>query len=502
MKNISSILIANRGEIVIRIIRTCKKLGIKTYAIKTDKEPDSLYLKYADEIIDFTNNLEEIPEFLDIEKIIEAIKKHNISAVHPGYGFLAENPYFANRCKDENIIFIGPNPDAIYKMGNKTIAKQIARKIKIPLVEGSKENISSEEEAIQIANSIGYPVIIKAASGGGGKGMRIVESASEMGKMFRLASNEAEKSFNDASCFVERYVRNPKHVEFQIVGDKFGNVIHLGERECSVQRKHQKMIEEAPSPALTPELRKIMGDEAIKIASAVKYDSVGTVEFLLDADNNFYFMEMNTRIQVEHPVTEEVTGVDLVEIMLRIADGQPLKLTQKDIKINGWAIECRINAEDIQNNFAPNTGLIELISFPKGKNIRVETGIESGSSITSYYDSMIAKLIVTGEDRPKAISNTLAALKKIRLKGLRTTIPFHKQVMRNEKFISGDYTTSFIEKDIPHLVDNDMDKEKVAAFITAFEYAREFEKYMSDEKQNNEFTNSNPWLLHNRMRSL
>ncbi len=313
MKKINSILIANRGEIAIRIIKTAKKMGIQTYVIKTAKEPNAIYLNFADYICDFTERFDEIPEFLDVEKLIETAVEYKIDAIHPGYGFLAENPYFAQRCEEEKIEFIGPSADVIYKMGNKTIAKQIARKYKIPLLEGSKGNLTNAEHAIEIANIIGYPVILKAASGGGGRGMRIVENDSQMEKNFRLATNEAEKAFNDPSVFVEKYVRNPKHIEFQVLADKMGNTIHLGERECSVQRKHQKLLEESPSPALTEDLRKRMGDAAIKITQAVKYYSAGTVEFLLDADGGFYFMEMNTRIQVEHPVTEEITGVDLIE---------------------------------------------------------------------------------------------------------------------------------------------------------------------------------------------
>ncbi len=391
-----SLLVANRGEIAVRIIRTARKMGIKTYAIRTAKEPSALYLEHADEVVDFIPNTEGIPEFLDIEGIISLAKANKIEAVHPGYGFLAESPYFAQRCDEEKIIYVGPSADAIYKMGNKTIAKQLAKKYNVPLVEGSAKNLKSVDEALSIAEKIAYPVILKAAAGGGGRGMRIVNKPEEMEKMFNMASNEAQKAFNDASIFIEKYVRKPRHIEFQVIGDKHGNIVHLGERECSIQRKHQKLIEEAPSAALNESLRKKMGEAAIEIARSVKYYSAGTVEFLLDADNNFYFMEMNTRIQVEHPVTEMVTGLDLIEQMIRVARGEKLSFAQKDIHINGWAIECRVNAEDVQSNFSPNMGIIEKMHLPAGKNIRIDTGIREGSEITPFFDSMIAKIICYG----------------------------------------------------------------------------------------------------------
>jgi acetyl-CoA carboxylase biotin carboxylase subunit len=426
--SIKSLLIANRGEIAIRIMSTAKKMGIKTYAIKTAKEPNELYLSEADEVIEFTDYLDEVPEFLDIESIIETAKKHKIDAIHPGYGFLSENPYFAKRCEEEKIIFIGPAPDAIYKMGNKTIAKQIASKHGIPLLKGSFGSVRSVKEAEAIAEKIGYPVMLKAAAGGGGRGMRVVEQSADLARLYKTASSEAEKSFKDPSLFIEKYCRNPRHIEFQIIADKHGNVIHLGERECSIQRKHQKLIEESPSAALNEDLRKKMGEDSVNIAKAVKYYSVGTVEFLLDSDNNYYFMEMNTRIQVEHPVTEMVTGLDLIELQIRIANGEKLPIKQSQVKINGWSIECRINAEDVQSNFSPFLGVIEKISIPRSKNVRIDTGIREGTEITPYFDSMIAKLIVYGDTREKAISTALDALRKFKIKGIKTTIPFCKAV--------------------------------------------------------------------------
>ena len=372
---IKSLLIANRGEIAIRIAVSAKKLGIKTYGIKTAKEPNAFYLRSIDEIIDFSQDFEELPEFLDIERIIEAAKNQNIQAIHPGYGFLAESPYFAKRCEEENIIFVGPSASTIYKMGNKTIAKQIATKQKVPLLHGSIGNVKDHHEAIEIADKIGYPVILKAAAGGGGRGMRIVDKGSHMEKMFKIAASEAEKAFNDSSLFIEKYVKNPRHIEFQIFGDKFGNYIHLGERECSIQRKHQKLIEESPSSAISDKLREEMGDAAVRIAKAVNYCSAGTVEFLLDADKKYYFMEMNTRIQVEHPVTELVTNTDLIELQILVAQDMKLPFKQEDIILKGWAIECRINAEDVQGGFSPSIGTIQKIVYPRSKNIRIDSGV-------------------------------------------------------------------------------------------------------------------------------
>lgn len=501
-RKIQSLLVANRGEIAIRIMNTARKMDIKTYAIKTSKEPNALYLSHADEIIDFSESLEEISEFLDIERIIEAAKQHKIDAIHPGYGYLAENPYFAQRCDDEKILFIGPSPDAIYKMGNKTIAKQLARKYKVPLLEGSTGNVSSVAEAIKIAREIGYPVILKAAAGGGGRGMRIVEKASQMEKMFRLASNEAQKAFNDPSVFIEKYVRNPRHIEFQVLADQYGNTIHLGERECSIQRKHQKLIEESPSVALTPKLREKMGEAAVAIAKSVRYYSAGTVEFLLDANQNFFFMEMNTRIQVEHPVTEMVTGLDLIEQQIRIAQGEKLEIMQSDVKLKGWAIECRINAEDVQAGFAPNLGIIEKISFPVGKNIRIDTGIQEGSPITPYFDSMVAKLIVYGENRNKAIANMINALEKFRIRGIKTTIPFHKAVMHNKAFQKGELSTSFIEKELTQLYYQEPDEEMLAACIAALDYAAEVQEQEGSNVDSSLGKNLDPWVLNKRLKSM
>jgi acetyl-CoA carboxylase biotin carboxylase subunit len=496
---IKKILIANRGEIAIRVMKTARKMKIGTVAVRTAVEPNAMYLSLADEIFDNSEDTSDIPVFLDIDKIISIAVKTGSDAVHPGYGFLSENAYFAQKCLDNKIIFIGPSPDAIYKMGNKTIARKLALKNGIPMAMGSEGNIADEEEAAAVASKIGYPVIIKAASGGGGRGMRIVRKEEDMERMFSTASKEAEKAFNDPSVFIEKYIENPKHIEFQILGDTKGNIIHLGERECSIQRKHQKLLEEAPSCALDSKLREEMGSMAVQIARAVSYQSAGTVEFLLDSEKKFYFMEMNTRIQVEHPVTEAITGIDLVEQQIRIAEGQPLSLKQEDVKLKGWAIECRINAEDVQAGFAPDPGKIENLSMPTDSFVRVDTGIEPGSVIVASFDSMIAKLIITGKDRKEAIKNCKMALDKVWIKGTKTTLPFFRMLVRNQKFQDGTFTTSFIEKDLEKNYLNSEYEEMLAAWLATKLFV---EENLQEDSINVDFENSkvlSPWLLNKRM---
>lgn len=496
---IKRILIANRGEIAVRIIKTARKMKIGTVVIKTAFEPKAMYVSQADVTYDNTEDQSEIPVFLNIEKLISIALETKADAIHPGYGFLAENAYFAQKCVENKIIFIGPSPDAIYKMGNKTIARRIALALKIPMAMGSDGNIGNEEEAIAIAEKIGYPVIIKAASGGGGRGMRIVRKPGEMEKLFIIASKEAEKAFNDPSVFIEKYIENPKHIEFQILGDTKGNIIHLGERECSIQRKHQKLLEEAPSVALNDELRKKMGSLAVRIAEAVNYHSAGTVEFLLDSDKKFYFMEMNTRIQVEHPVTEIITGIDLIEQQIRIANGEALKYKQDDIKLNGWAIECRINAEDVQAGFAPDPGKIEKLNLPSDPYVRIDTGVQAGSSIVASFDSMIAKLIVSGKDRKDAVRNCKMALDKVWIKGTKTTLPFFRMLVRNSKFIDGNFTTAFIEKDLARYYLNSEYEEMLAAWLSTKLF---IEENLMDHSINVDFENGkemNPWLLNKRI---
>ncbi|MGE4289240.1 MAG: acetyl/propionyl/methylcrotonyl-CoA carboxylase subunit alpha [Salinivirgaceae bacterium] len=498
---IKSILIANRGEIAVRIARTCKNMGIETWGIKTSSEPRAHYLSHMDKVFDLSDEYSEVLVFLDVEKLMDIAAQTKVDAIHPGYGFLAENAYFAQRCINAGIKFIGPSPDAIHKMGNKTVARQIATQHEIPLATGTTHSIRDAEEAKKVADKIGYPVIIKAASGGGGRGMRIIHKAEELAQMFRLATNEAEKAFNDPSVFIEKYIQNPKHIEFQILADSHGNTIHLGERECSIQRKHQKLLEEAPSPALTPELRKEMGDTAIRIAQAVKYESAGTVEFLLDQSNNFFFMEMNTRIQVEHPVTEMITGLDLIEQQIRIAQGEKLNLTQDDVQLKGWAIEYRINAEDVQAGFSPYLGTIEKMSLPSGTNIRIDSGIVEGDSISPNFDSMVAKLIVWGEDRQTAIKESKKALNKFWIKGLKTTIPFFRTVLENESFNCGTFTTSFIEKELDLMHESTDEEEILAAWFATLQYINEREKEASDQVDFEQGKNINPWVLNKRLKS-
>jgi acetyl-CoA carboxylase biotin carboxylase subunit len=496
---IKRILIANRGEIAIRIMKTARLMKIETVAVKTSVEPNAMYLSMADIVYDNTEETSDIPVFLDIEKLIEIALKTKSNAIHPGYGFLAENAYFAQKCIDNKVKFIGPSPDSIYKMGNKTIARRIAQSNNIPMAIGSEGNIGNGEEAIIIADKIGYPVIIKAASGGGGRGMRIVRKAEEMEKMFNIASKEAEKAFNDPSVFIEKYIENPKHIEFQILGDTKGNVIHLGERECSIQRKHQKLLEEAPSSALDNRIREAMGTMAVQIAKAVNYYSAGTVEFLLDSDRNYYFMEMNTRIQVEHPVTEIITGIDLIEQQIRIANGEELGIKQENVKLSGWAIECRINAEDVQSGFAPDPGKIEKLIFPDDSYVRIDTGIQVGSSIVANFDSMIAKLIVKGADRKEAILNCKKALDNVWIKGTKTTLPFFRMLMRHPKFQKGDFTTAFIEKDLDQCFYNSEYEETIAAWLATKLF---IEENLNEDSINIDFEQGkemSPWLLNKRI---
>ncbi len=498
MKKIERILIANRGEIAVRIMRTASSMGISTVAIRTSAEPDAMYLSFADTIHEEDDELAEIPLFLDVERMIAIALENKCDAIHPGYGFLAENAWFAEKCRDHNIIFIGPSPDAIYKMGNKPVARQIALRHKIPLAMGSHGNVANEDEAVRQAGRIGYPVIIKAASGGGGRGMRIVRDAAEMEKMFTLAAREAEKAFNDPGVFIEKYIENPKHIEFQILGDTHGNIIHLAERECSIQRKHQKLLEEAPSPALDDQLRATMGETAVRIARAVGYYSAGTVEFLLDGDRNFYFMEMNTRIQVEHPVTEMITGIDLIEQQIRVARGEKLSFTQEEVTINGWAIECRINAEDVQAGFAPAPGRIEKISLPDGPGIRTDTGVRAGSVIVTSYDSMIAKLIVWGTSRHDAIIKTKKALDRVWIKGTKTTLPFFRMLMRDPSFQAGTFTTAFIEG-LERYHSHSQYEETIAAWIATKLFTEENLSAGSPEVSFDQGREMTPWLLRKRL---
>ncbi len=438
------ILIANRGEIALRIINACRELGIKTVAVYSEADKNSLHVKFADECI-CIGPAQSFKSYLHIPSIIAAAEITGADAIHPGYGFLAENAQFAEVCKSCGITFIGPQPDHIKLMGDKAIARQTVMKKNVPVVPGSEGGLSDFKELKSLASEIGYPVILKASAGGGGKGMRVVWNEDELRTQFETAKNEALSAFGNDEIYLEKYIVNPRHIEIQLVADNFGNVIHLGERECSIQRNHQKIIEEAPSAILNEDLRKAMGQAAKKVASAIGYSNVGTVEFLLDKDNNFYFMEMNTRIQVEHTVTEGVTDVDLVKLQIELAAGEKLKLKQRDIKIKGHAIECRINAED-PKTFMPSPGKIEAFHSPGGPGIRIDTAAYAGYTVPPYYDSMIAKVISHGRTRSEAIARMKRALEMFLIEGIKTNIPLHLKILSDEFFIKGDINTHFMEE--------------------------------------------------------
>lgn len=437
------ILIANRGEIAVRIIRTCKELGIKTVAIYSDIDRDALHVRLADEAYCIGPKAAK-ESYLNFTNIITIANLTGTDAIHPGYGFLSENPQFAEVCKNCQFEFIGPSAEAIQKMGDKATAKETMINAGVPTVPGSNGVIDDIDEAVNIAKEIGYPVIIKATAGGGGKGMRLAHNEDELINSINMASQEAELTFGNSKVYIEKYLEAPKHIEIQIIADKYGNVIHLGERDCSIQRRHQKLLEEAPSPVITEDIRKRMGDAAINAAKAVNYYGVGTVEFLLE-DDQFYFMEMNTRIQVEHPITEQITGVDIVKEQIKVAAGEKLSYCQNDIKINGWSIECRINAENPAKNFMPSPGKITFYLPSGGFGVRVDSAVYSGYIISPYYDSMIAKLIVWGNNREEAIIRMRRALGEFIIDGVNTTIPFHQKLLHHEAFIKGDFNTKFLE---------------------------------------------------------
>ncbi len=443
-KMFKKILIANRGEIALRVIRACRELGVASLQVYTKPDAKSLAVKFADEAVKLGN---DASDYLDMKKIIAAAKKKNADAIHPGYGFLAENAEFAKLCKQNKIKFIGPSDKAILAMGDKINAKKIIKESGVPALEGTNKAIDSVSEGKSIASSIGFPVIIKASAGGGGRGMRIVQKEAEFEKAFLACQTEAENAFKNKDVFVEKYIENPRHIEFQILADRKGKVIHLGERDCSIQRRHQKLVEEAPSPAVDTALREKMGEAALKVASAIKYEGAGTVEFLLDSKKNFYFMEMNTRIQVEHGVTEMITGIDLVKEQIKIAAGAELSHTQNEVQIEGWAIECRINAECPYDDFCPETGVVVNYLPPGGPGIRVCSSCQQGQEVSPHYDSLLAKLMCHGKTRAEAIDRTKRALEEFIIEGIETTIPFHKAVLSNAAFAKGKVTTAFIEKE-------------------------------------------------------
>lgn len=441
----NKILIANRGEIAVRIIRACKEMNIKTVAVYSEADKDALHVKLADEAV-CIGPANSQKSYLNIKNIISAANITGADSIHPGFGFLSENSQFALICEESNIKFIGPKSDVINLLGNKSNAKDMMKKAGVPVIPGSDGSITGIKEAKEICEKIGYPVILKAASGGGGKGIRIVETEAALEQAYNLVKQEAKASFNDDEIYIEKFIRNPRHVEIQILADEHGNVVHLGERDCSIQRRHQKMIEETPSTAIDEKIRNKMGDAAVKAAKTTGYTSCGTVEFLVDDERNFYFMEMNTRIQVEHPITEERTGIDIVKEQIKIAAGEKLKFKQKEVTFRGHSIECRINAENPSKNFMPSPGKITGLYLPGGNGIRIDTAIYEGYTISPHYDSMIAKIIVHGATRNEAIAKMKRALEELVIEGVETNRDFLFEIIKTPDFIRGNFDTSFIEK--------------------------------------------------------
>ena len=447
----NKILIANRGEIAVRIIRACREMGIRTVAVYSEADKDSLHTLLADEAI-CIGPAPSSQSYLNMERILSATVAMKADAIHPGFGFLSENARFAKLCQQCNITFIGPSAEIINRMGNKSEARNTMIQAGVPVVPGSKEPVYTAEAGLAMAKEIGFPVMIKASSGGGGKGMRISRSEEDFTEHFNAAQLESVKGFSDDTMYIEKYIEKPRHVEFQIMGDKFGNVVHLGERDCSIQRRHQKVMEESPCEVISPELRKKMGEVAVKAAKAVNYENAGTIEFLLDKDKNFYFMEMNTRIQVEHPVTEMVSGIDLIKEQIRVAAGEPLSVSQEDIQIRGHAIECRINAENPKKHFMPCPGRITNVHIPGGNGVRVDTHICNDYKVPANYDSMLMKLIVYDKDRASAIAKMRSALGEVIIEGIETNIDFQYEILENEAFQKGDTDTGFIEKYFPDYI--------------------------------------------------
>ncbi len=442
----NKVLIANRGEIAVRILRACRELGLETVAVYSEADRRALHVRYADEAY-LLGPAPSRDSYLRSDKIIEIAKKSGVGAIHPGYGFLAERADFAQAVLDEGIAFIGPKPSSIAAMGDKGVARATVTAAGVPVVPGTEaEGALSDDDLLKIAPEVGFPLLIKATAGGGGKGMREVNNLDEMQELIASARREAEAAFGDGNVYLEKLVEGARHIEFQILADTHGNVIHLGERECSLQRRHQKLLEESPSPFVDDELRQQMGAVAVKAAQSVEYVNAGTIEFLVDGEKNFYFLEMNTRLQVEHPITEAVTGVDIVKEQIRIARGRSLKYAQEDILMKGWAIECRVNAEDPYNNFMPSTGHLSHIILPTGPGVRVDTGVYPGFEISPYYDSLISKLIVYGETRAEVILRMRRALEEYKIVGVRTNIPFHQSIMDSHRFMAGQFDTQFVEK--------------------------------------------------------
>ncbi len=462
----NKVLVANRGEIAVRIIRACRELGMETAAVYSEADRSALHVRQADEAY-LLGPAPSRESYLRGDRIIEIAKQCNAGAIHPGYGFLAERDDFAQAVEDAGLVFIGPRPSAIAAMGDKGVARATVASAGVPVVPGTEgEGNLSDDDLLKIAPSIGFPLLIKATAGGGGKGMREVDALEEMPGLLQAARREAESAFGDGNVYLEKLILNARHIEFQILADSHGNVIHLGERECSLQRRHQKLLEEAPSPFMNDELRKTMGEVACTAARSVEYLNAGTIEFLVDKDQSFYFLEMNTRLQVEHPITELVTGIDIVKEQIRIARGRKLRHSQDSLTINGWALECRINAEDPYNNFLPSTGVLTSVIPPSGPGVRVDTGVYAGFEISPYYDSLISKLICWGETRGEVILRMRRALEEYRILGVKTNIPFHQTIMDSHRFIAGSFDTRFVEERFS-MEDNDADEKDDLSTIAA-----------------------------------
>ena len=492
---------ANRGEIAVRVMRTCREMGIKTVAVFSDADRTSMHVRYSDEAVHIGPPLSS-DSYLNIDKIIEAAKQTNADAIHPGYGFLSENAEFSDRCKKEGITFIGPSADSISQMGDKITARKTIIKAGVPVVPGTMDPIEKEEDAVTKINEIGLPVMIKASAGGGGKGMRLVNAEKEIIPSIRAAKSEAKAAFGNDAVYIEKYISSPHHIEFQVLADKFGNVIHLFERECSVQRRHQKVIEETPSPLMTPEVRNEMGNHAVAVAKAAKYEGAGTIEFIVDDNLNYYFLEMNTRLQVEHPITERVVGIDLVKEQINIANGLELTYKQEDLSQNGHAIECRIYAEDPDNNFIPSPGKILHITEPLGFGVRHDGYVYEGYEIPHYYDPLISKLIVWGKTREEAIARMRRSLFSYKITGVKTSIKFLERIMSVPDFVDGNYNTHFIEKNRKILNQGDKCKGdcKAMAIIAAFvDYEQKLSKVAP--KSDNQNSNSS-WKLNNRRKNM
>lgn len=486
MRKINKILVANRGEIAIRIMRTCREMNIATVAVFSDADRTSMHVRYADEAY-YIGPAPSKESYLKAEKIIEVAKKSKADAIHPGYGFLSENSEFARLCNENNITFIGPSPEVIIAMGDKIEARKAMIAAGVPVVPGTTEAISSEDEALKTIAEIGLPVMIKASAGGGGKGMRLVKEESEILSSVRAARSEALAAFGDDAVYIEKYVSSPHHIEFQVLGDTHGNVIHLFERECSIQRRHQKMVEETPSPLMTPELRAKMGQDAVNAAKAVDYVGAGTIEFLVDNNLNYYFLEMNTRLQVEHPITERVTGVDLVKQQILVAEGNELKLKQENLQQKGHAIECRIYAEDSDNNFMPSPGRIHNITEPLGLGVRTDGYVYEGYEIPIHYDPMISKLIVWANNRDEAIQRMRRALYEYKITGVKTSIKFLERIMDSDDFRKGDYDTTYIEKNRDKLLEagqKDRELEDMVIIATYIDHINRLNKVIPTKQLN------------------